>query len=81
MRCSAPSPLLVVSAEQKSVQVQLPMMETYEDYLDKLVSPIDLLMLQDRKFARQLVELGYRGSGAILDEEDFSRQRAETKAR
>ena len=40
---------------------------TYEDYLDSQISEIDMYYLEDEDLARQLVELGYRGSGETLD--------------
>ena len=36
---------------------------TYEDYLDSQITKTDLYYLEDQELARQLVELGYRGSG------------------
>ncbi|KAJ3105801.1 hypothetical protein HK100_003818 [Physocladia obscura] len=44
---------------------------TYEDYLDSQITPIDLYYLEDKELARQLVELGYRGSGEPLKREEF----------
>ncbi|XP_064383122.1 cilia- and flagella-associated protein 299-like [Halichondria panicea] len=44
---------------------------TYEDYLDSQITPTDLFYLEDEELARQLVELGYRGSGEVLKREDF----------
>ncbi|KAJ3162351.1 hypothetical protein HDU86_004831 [Geranomyces michiganensis] len=44
---------------------------TYEDYLDNQVSETDLFYLEDKELARQLVELGYRGSGEPLKREEF----------
>ncbi len=38
---------------------------TYEDFLDSQISPIDLYYLEDEELARQLVELGYRGTGEV----------------
>ncbi|KXS20274.1 hypothetical protein M427DRAFT_94779 [Gonapodya prolifera JEL478] len=50
---------------------------TYEDYLDSQIQPIDLFYLEDKELARQLVELGYRGSGEPLKREEFeSRKKA-----
>ena len=40
--------------------------QTYEDYLDSQISATDIYYLEDEDLARQLVELGYRGSGEIL---------------
>lgn len=51
---------------------------TYEDYLDSQLSETDLFYLEDEELARQLVELGYRGSGETLRRDDFEvRKRAE----
>lgn len=51
---------------------------TYEDYLDSQLTETDLFYLEDEELARQLVELGYRGSGETLRREDFeARKRAE----
>lgn len=44
---------------------------TFEDYLDSQVSDTDMFYLEDEDLARQLVELGYRGSGDTLKREDF----------
>lgn len=51
---------------------------TYEDYLDSQLSETDLFYLEDEELARQLVELGYRGTGETLRRDDFeARKRAE----
>lgn len=44
---------------------------TYEDYLDSQVTETDMFYLEDEDHARQLVELGYRGSGDTLTREEF----------
>eukprot|EP00727_Mastigamoeba_balamuthi_P005083 m51a1_g14573 hypothetical protein (257) ;mRNA; f:1072627-1073545 len=44
---------------------------TYEEYLDSFVHPKDLYYLEDENLARELVELGCRGSGEILSRDDF----------
>ena len=50
---------------------------TYEDYLDSQVSETDMYYLEDEELARQLVELGYRGSGDTLKRDEFeARKRA-----
>ncbi|KAK3284686.1 hypothetical protein CYMTET_7678 [Cymbomonas tetramitiformis] len=55
---------------------------TYEDYLDRQITPTDLYYLEDIELARQLVELGYRGNGEILRREEFeSRKEAAELAR
>lgn len=48
---------------------------TYEDYLDAQVSSTDMYYLEDEDLARQLVELGYRGSGDTLTREEFEAQK------
>jgi hypothetical protein len=50
---------------------------TYEDYLDSQISEKDLKYLQDEELARQLVELGYRGSGEALKREEFDARKKE----
>ncbi|KAJ3120209.1 5'-3' exoribonuclease 2 [Nowakowskiella sp. JEL0407] len=50
---------------------------TFEDYLDSQITSLDLFYLEDKELARQLVELGYRGSGEPLKREEFeSRKKA-----
>ena len=44
---------------------------TYEDYLDSQISATDIYYLEDEDLARQLVELGYRGSGETLKRDEF----------
>jgi hypothetical protein len=48
---------------------------TYEDYLDSQVSTTDMFYLEDEELARQLVELGYRGSGEILKRDEFTQRK------
>jgi len=50
---------------------------TYEDYLDSQITEKDLNYLQDEELARQLVELGYRGSGEALKREEFEARKRE----
>ena len=45
--------------------------DTYEDYLDSQLTNTDMFYLEEEDVARQLVELGYRGSGDIISREDF----------
>ncbi|CAM9619707.1 unnamed protein product [Ectocarpus sp. 13 AM-2016] len=54
------------SAEDLHVMDTVEQCETYEDYLDSQVTETDMYYLQDEDLARQLVELGYRGSGDTL---------------
>jgi len=51
--------------------------ETYEDYLDSQISGKDMYYLQDQSLARQLVELGYRGTGETFKREEFERRKKE----
>eukprot|EP01086_Lenisia_limosa_P004058 TRINITY_DN1897_c0_g1_i1.p1 TRINITY_DN1897_c0_g1~~TRINITY_DN1897_c0_g1_i1.p1 ORF type:complete len:238 (-),score=51.41 TRINITY_DN1897_c0_g1_i1:216-929(-) len=53
---------------------------TYEDYLDSQISSVDLYYLSDPDLARQLVELGYRGTGETLKRGEFEarKKQAET---
>lgn len=44
---------------------------TYEDFLNSQISEVDLFYLEDEELARQLVELGYRGSGEVVKREEF----------
>lgn len=65
-------------AELQGAADSLDAYATYEDYLDDQVMPEDLYYLEDEDLARQLVELGYRGSGETLKREEFlAKKRAE----
>ncbi|KAA3678377.1 uncharacterized protein DEA37_0007671 [Paragonimus westermani] len=44
----------------------------YEAFLDSQITASDLFYLEDEELARQLVELGYRGSGEIVKRDDFN---------
>jgi len=50
---------------------------SYEDYLDAQVKEKDLYYLEDEELARQLVELGYLGSGEALKREEFEARKRE----
>ncbi|XP_036354895.1 cilia- and flagella-associated protein 299-like [Octopus sinensis] len=61
--------------------------QTFEDFLDSQITPLDLYylevpspLIQDDELARQLVELGYRGSGEVLKREEFDQRKAENEA-
>eukprot|EP00614_Pseudopedinella_elastica_P017589 CAMPEP_0172649718 /NCGR_PEP_ID=MMETSP1068-20121228/241931_1 /TAXON_ID=35684 /ORGANISM="Pseudopedinella elastica, Strain CCMP716" /LENGTH=157 /DNA_ID=CAMNT_0013464077 /DNA_START=187 /DNA_END=657 /DNA_ORIENTATION=+ len=54
---------------------------TYEDYLEAQVTSTDMFYLEDEDLARQLVELGYRGSGDTLTREEFEAQQNLIKER
>ncbi|KAF3421152.1 hypothetical protein E2986_09079 [Frieseomelitta varia] len=45
--------------------------ETYEDYLDSLITFVDLGYLGNLNIAHRLAELGYRCTGETLDEDTF----------
>lgn len=53
---------------------------TYEDFLSSQITSLDLLYLEDEELARQLVELGYRGSGEVLKREEFEARKAAAEA-
>eukprot|EP01083_Nonionella_stella_P050179 133568_1 len=50
---------------------------SYEDYLDEQVTDRDLFYLCDVEVARELVELGYRGSGDTLSRKEFEDKKRE----
>jgi len=54
--------------------------ETYEDFLNSQITSQDLYYLEDEELARQLVELGYRGSGEVLKREDFAAKKQHAEA-
>ncbi|XP_029456057.1 cilia- and flagella-associated protein 299 isoform X2 [Rhinatrema bivittatum] len=53
---------------------------TYEDFLDSQITSLDLYYLEDEELARQLVELGYRGTGEVLKREEFEARKAFAEA-
>jgi hypothetical protein len=53
---------------------------TYEEFLDSQITPLDLYYLEDEELARQLVELGYRGSGEVLKREEFAARKQAVEA-
>merc|ERR1712072_346722 len=53
---------------------------TYEDFLDSQITATDLYYLEDEELARQLVELGYRGSGEVLKRDEFEQRKAAAEA-
>ncbi|GMH77621.1 hypothetical protein TL16_g07472 [Triparma laevis f. inornata] len=54
---------------------------TYEDYLDSQITDTDMFYLESEDFARQLVELGYRGSGDTLKREEFEARKKAIRER
>uniref|UniRef100_A0A8C4XY12 Cilia- and flagella-associated protein 299 n=2 Tax=Gopherus TaxID=38771 RepID=A0A8C4XY12_9SAUR len=53
---------------------------SYEDYLDSQITTQDLFYLENEEMARQLVELGFRGSGEVLKREEFETRKAAAEA-
>ncbi|XP_067935540.1 cilia- and flagella-associated protein 299-like [Watersipora subatra] len=54
--------------------------ENYEQFLDSQITALDLFYLEDEELARQLVELGYRGSGEVLKREEFEARKQQAEA-
>ena len=52
---------------------------TYEDYLESQISETDHFYLESEDVARQLVELGYRGSGDTLKRDEFEARKKADK--
>ncbi|CAN0211622.1 unnamed protein product [Scytosiphon promiscuus] len=69
------------SAEDLHVMDTVEQYESYEDYLDSQVTETDMYYLQDEDLARQLVELGYRGSGDTLQREEFEARKKALRER
>lgn len=67
------------SAAGNSLDSTILEFNTYEDYLDSQITPVDLYYLEDKELARQLVELGYRGTGEPLKREDFEARKRTAK--
>ncbi|RKP01745.1 hypothetical protein CXG81DRAFT_18503 [Caulochytrium protostelioides] len=63
------------SLQSLANEVNLTQYKTYEDYLDSQITPTDLFYLEDKELARQLVELGYRGSGEPLKRDEFENKK------
>ena len=59
---------------------QLSSFASYDDYLDKQITAIDMFYLEDVELARQLVELGYRGNNEILSREEFEARKEQEAA-
>ena len=53
---------------------------SYEAYLDSQMTQQDLFYLEDQDLARQLVELGYRGSGETVRREEFEARRRQVES-
>eukprot|EP00940_MAST-03C_sp_MAST-3C-sp2_P001350 g1350.t1 len=46
---------------------------SYEEYLDSRIKSIDEFYLEDKELARELVQLGYRGSDDTVSREEFEK--------
>ncbi|MCI4392743.1 hypothetical protein PGIGA_G00149410 [Pangasianodon gigas] len=53
---------------------------SYDEYLDSKITPLDLYYLEDEKLARQVVELGLRGTGEVWKREEFESRKAAAQA-
>ncbi|XP_011415615.1 cilia- and flagella-associated protein 299-like [Crassostrea angulata] len=54
---------------------------SYEEFLDSHIKPIDLFYLEDQELARQVIELGYKGSGGeVLRREEFEARKQAAEA-
>mmetsp|Transcript_846 Transcript_846/g.1632 ORF Transcript_846/g.1632 Transcript_846/m.1632 type:complete len:242 (-) Transcript_846:315-1040(-) len=67
----------MASVELDSKSIEVDKFETYEDYLDSLILDKDMYYIQDQTLARQLVELGFRGSGEAFKRDEFERRKRE----
>ncbi|CDS42253.1 conserved hypothetical protein [Echinococcus multilocularis] len=54
--------------------------ENYEDFLSSQITETDLFYLEDEELARELVELGYRGTSEIIKREEFIKKKDELAA-
>ncbi|KAI4898403.1 hypothetical protein NFI96_016769 [Prochilodus magdalenae] len=54
--------------------------QSYEDFLESHITALDLYYLEDKELARQLVELGYKGSGEVMKREQFETRKAAAEA-
>lgn len=68
--------------EGEFYDTSLDQFETYEDYLDKHITEVDLQYLEDQDLARQLVEVGFHAKTEILTREQFyQKKKAAEEAR
>jgi len=66
----------------RAAQAKASAYSTYEEYLDSQIREEDRNYLEDDELARQLVELGYLGSGEALKRDEFeARKREEEEAK
>jgi len=79
----APTPARPAPDVPRRPRAPPPPSRSYEAYLDSQITRTDIFYLEDVELARQLVELGYRGSGEVLRRDEFEqrRERAERARR
>jgi hypothetical protein len=69
---------MALKGDAKASMADLSQFLSYEEYLDSQIKEIDEFYLEDKELARELVQLGYRGSGETLQREEFeARKKAE----
>jgi len=68
-----------MSAGDFEVRDRVAQFATYEDYLDSQIAEIDMYYLENEEIARQLIELGYRGSGDTLKRDEFEARKKADK--
>ena len=68
-----------MSAGDFEVRDRVAQFATYEDYLDSQIAEIDMYYLENEEVARQLIELGYRGSGDTLKRDEFEARKKADK--
>ncbi|XP_044272124.1 cilia- and flagella-associated protein 299-like [Tribolium madens] len=68
--------ITATSTPQIEADRRLLQFETYEDYLDSLITEQDRCYLQDTVAARTIAELGYRSSGETLSRQQFEKRLA-----
>lgn len=62
----------MLEMQLQALEAEATQFDTYEDYLDHQIQPLDLYFLEDEDMARQLVELGFRGTSAeTMKREEF----------
>merc|ERR1712070_511345 len=71
----------MLEMQLQALEAEATQFDTYEDYLDHQIQPLDLYYLEDEDMARQLVELGFRGTSAeTMKREEFEGKKKQRKA-
>ena len=47
----------------------------FEDYLDDQMNESDLFYLEDKELARQLIQVGFHGTGELLTRDQFNQRK------